>query len=74
MLEILAQVLVFFLGIAVWWKARKATRAGNTTWRRRVGLLFFLAPFLVIVGRAARAVFGAGGGHEGRLDRVDAGR
>ena len=51
-LEFLAQVLVFFLGIAVWWKARKATRAGNTTWRRRVGLLFFLAPFIVLVGRA----------------------
>lgn len=51
MLEALASVVVFFAGVVLWWKARKWARAADTKWRRRVGTLFFLAPFLVTLAK-----------------------
>lgn len=51
MLELLGSVLVFFAGVAVWWKARRWAKAADTKWRRRVGTIFFLAPFLVTLAK-----------------------
>jgi hypothetical protein len=35
----------------VWWKARRWAKAADTKWRRRVGTIFFLAPFLVTLAK-----------------------
>lgn len=39
-----AQLILFFVGIKLWFAARRWRNAGETRWRRRFGLLLFFAP------------------------------
>jgi hypothetical protein len=41
------QVALLFLAFKIWRKAKARERAGKTKWRRRMGLLLFVAPFLL---------------------------
>lgn len=55
LVDLLGSAVAVVLAFKVWrWSRRKAS-AGRTAWRRRVGLLFFLAPVLLTVARAVRA-------------------
>lgn len=49
---LLANVVMLVAALKVWLWARKQAKAGRTTWRRRVGLTFLLAPFLLTLLRA----------------------
>lgn len=47
--ELFVQVALLFLGWKLWRWAKSNHRAGKTKWRRRMGLLLYLAPFLLWV-------------------------
>lgn len=50
--KLLANVVVLVAAFKLWLWSRKQAKAGRTTWRRRVGLTFLLAPFLLTLLRA----------------------
>lgn len=54
LMNMLGSSVALFLAFKVWrWSRRKAS-AGRTAWRRRVGLVFFLGPILLTIGKALR--------------------
>ncbi|MCO5171269.1 MAG: hypothetical protein M9894_33625 [Planctomycetes bacterium] len=52
LIKLVAHALVLVAAFKVWRWARRQARAGHTAWRRRVGLLFLLAPLALTVARA----------------------
>lgn len=51
-MELFANLVVLVVAFKVWRWARRQARASRTAWRRRVGLLFLLAPIALTVARA----------------------
>lgn len=51
-MNLLGSAVALYLAFRVWRWSRRQARAGRTVWRRRVGLLFFLAPMLLTIGKA----------------------
>ena len=49
LLGIIANLVMLVLAFKVWRWSRKQAKSGRTTWRRRVGLTFLLAPILLWV-------------------------
>ena len=47
--ELFVQIALLFLGWKLWRWAKAKQRAGKTKWRRRMGLVLYLAPFLLWV-------------------------
>lgn len=53
-MNMLGSAVALVLAFKVWRWSRRQAKAGRMVWRRRVGLLFFLAPILLTIGKAIR--------------------
>lgn len=53
-MNILGSAIALYLAFKVWRWSRRQYSAGRMVWRRRVGLLFFLGPILLTIGKAIR--------------------
>jgi hypothetical protein len=51
LVELVVQAVLLVAAFKLWRWARKQKRASQTKWRRRFGLLLFLAPIMAIFGR-----------------------